>query len=237
MSHLLWPYKCDFYSFVWFTKEEREDEIDFTEYPIIPNRIFMFSPGQIHNKAYLIDSGGYMLLFNKIVAAQLGLNFNLPYVDISAEHVPLLKLVVENTIQKKPGSNVEIDLLYIYSLIVDEIDDESLASAGMNILFDDFKELVLTRDMKIQSMNQYADTLHISLTTLNDICRFFAGSSAKQFLLDFKIAEGKRLLINSLLNISDIAYRLGFEDASYFARIFKKKTSLSPSAFLGKYRK
>lgn len=237
LSHLVWPHKCDFYSLVWFTEGGGVNVIDSTEYLIIPNRIFLISPRQIQNNAYLSDAGGYILLFDKIVAAQIGINFNLPYVDISPEHVLLLKLAVENTIRKKPGSNIEIDLLYIYSLIVDEIDDESLVPARMNILFGDFKELVLTHDVKIQSMDQYADTLHISLTTLNDLCRFFVGSSAKQFLLDFKIAEAKRLLINSQLNISDIAYRLGFEDASYFARIFKKKTSLSPSVFLGKYRK
>jgi len=99
---------------------------------------------------------------------------------------------------------------------------------GMNTLFREFKELILTNNLRIHSIDQYADTLHISLAPLNDICRNFVVSSAKQFLLDIKITEAKCLLIYNRLNVSDITCRLGFEDASYFARIFKKKTTLSP---------
>lgn len=237
LSHLVWPHKYDFYSIIWFTQGCGLNVIDFTEYAILPNRMFLISPEQIHNWAYQSGTEGYMLMFDKVVATQLDIDFMSPYVDVSADRVLLLKSVVENIIHKKPDSNIEIDLLYFYSLIVDTTDDGNFDQVGTNTLFREFKELVLTNSLKIQSMNQYADTLHISLASLNDICQNFAGSSAKQLLLDIKIVEAKRLLIYSCLNVSDIAYRLGFEDASYFARIFKKKTSLSPSVFLGKYRK
>lgn len=235
--HLVWPHRCDFYSIIWFTEGCGFNVIDFTEYAILPNRMFLISPEQIHNWTYQSGAEGYMLMFDKVVAAQLSIDFRSPYVDISADHVSLLKLVVENAIHKKPDSNIEIDLLYFYSLIVDAVDGESFGSIGMNNLFREFKELILANSLKMQSMDQYADTLHIPLSYLNDICQNFAGSSAKQLLLDIKIVEAKRLLIYSRLNVSDIAYHLGFEDASYFARIFKKKTALSPSVFSIKYRK
>ncbi|MBA4057099.1 MAG: AraC family transcriptional regulator, partial [Marivirga sp.] len=45
----------------------------------------------------------------------------------------------------------------------------------------------------------------------------------------------RRLLLYSKLNNSEIAYKLGFEDTSYFSRIFKKKTHLSPTTFRQKY--
>jgi AraC-like DNA-binding protein len=61
------------------------------------------------------------------------------------------------------------------------------------------------------------------------------GITAKQFQLDLKITEAKRLLIYSSLNASEIAYQIGFEDVSYFSRIFKKKTGLSPTNFKEKY--
>ena len=237
ISCLVWPHKCDFYSIIWFTEGYGFNVIDFTEYAIIPNRLFLISPEQIHNWFYESDAGGYMLVFDKVVAAQLGIDFISPYADIAADRVPLLKSVVENAMNKKTEANIEIDLLYFYSLVADEMVDENFDLGGMNTLFREFKELILTNHQKIQSMDQYADSLHVSLASLNGICQSFAGSSAKQFLLDIKIVEAKRLLIYSRLNVSAIAYRLGFEDASYFARIFKKKTTLSPSVFLGKYRK
>ncbi|GAB6013341.1 helix-turn-helix domain-containing protein [Viscerimonas tarda] len=57
------------------------------------------------------------------------------------------------------------------------------------------------------------------------------------YLLDIKLTEAKRFLLYSDHNVNEIAFRLGFEDSSYFSRIFKKKTSLTPSDFLKKYRK
>ncbi|MDR1937486.1 MAG: AraC family transcriptional regulator [Tannerellaceae bacterium] len=236
-SHLVWPHKRDFYSIVWFMEGHGFKVIDFTEYIIAPNRLFLTSPEQIHNWTYHSQVRGYMLMFDKVVAAQLGIDFISPFVDMGMDDVPLLELVARNAIGKQPEANIEIDIAYFYSLIVDKIDDGNFDPGGLNMLFRAFKELILTSEQKIQSIDQYADTLHISLASLNEICRNFAGSSAKQFLLELKTAEAKRLLIYSRLNVSDIAYQLGFEDASYFARIFKKKTALAPSVFMEKYRK
>jgi transcriptional regulator len=52
-----------------------------------------------------------------------------------------------------------------------------------------------------------------------------------------KITEAKRLLLYTTLNINEIAFKLGFEDNSYFAKIFRQKTSFSPTAFQKKYLK
>lgn len=236
-THLVWPHKRAFYSIIWFIEGQGFNVIDFTKYIISPNRLLLTSPEQIYNQSNLNNVRGYILMFDKVIAIQLGINFISSYVDIRTDNIPLLKLVVENTINSKSDSNFEIDLLYFYSLIVDKIERGNLNREKMNTIFKEFKEIILTNDLKILPISQYAETLHLPLTSLNEICRKFAGSSAKQFLLDIKIMEAKRLLIYSQLSISNIAYQLGFEDASYFARIFKKKTLLSPSSFLKKYRK
>lgn len=45
------------------------------------------------------------------------------------------------------------------------------------------------------------------------------------------ILEAQRLLLHSHLNVNQIAYRLGFEDPSYFVKYFRKYTATSPTAF------
>lgn len=237
ISHWVCPYKCNFYSIIWFTEKYVPGTADFSTHTILPNRIFLISPEQIHNRSYHFNAAGYIFMFDKATAARLGIDFMLPYVDVPVIHIPLLLLVIENAIRKGADSDIEIDLLYFYSLIVDEIGSGNSDHKAMNILLGNFKKLILANDLKAQSLYQYADSLHIPLDSLNDTCHSLAGNSAKQFLMDVKISEAKRLLIYSRLNVSDIAYRLGFEDASYFSRIFKKKTTLSPSSFLEKYRK
>lgn len=234
---LYWPHKRNFYSITWFTEGNGQNIIDFTEYPIVPNRVFLSSPEQIHNQQYNNSTKGYVLMFDKAVATQLGITINSPYVDICAEKIPLLNLVIENMIRKSGVSGIEIDLSYFYSLLADKVNEEKSDQKSKSTLLSEFKELILTKNLKIQSMDQYANSLHISLSSLNDLCQKLVGSSAKQFLLELKIAEAKRLLVYSQLSISNIAYHLGFEDASYFSRIFKKKVILSPSVFLERFRR
>jgi AraC-like DNA-binding protein len=45
------------------------------------------------------------------------------------------------------------------------------------------------------------------------------------------ILEAKRLLAHTGLNVSEISYKLGFKDNSYFGRYFKKAVGLSPDRY------
>jgi AraC family transcriptional activator of pobA len=43
--------------------------------------------------------------------------------------------------------------------------------------------------------------------------------------------EAERDLLYTALSIKEIAYSLGFQDAAYFTRFFKKQAKLSPNDF------
>jgi AraC family transcriptional activator of pobA len=45
------------------------------------------------------------------------------------------------------------------------------------------------------------------------------------------VLEAKRLLYYSRLNVKEIAYELGYEDHTYFSRLFKQNTEMTPLAF------
>jgi len=57
------------------------------------------------------------------------------------------------------------------------------------------------------------------------------GTGPKQYFLRLKINNSKTLLLNTALNIKQIAEMTGFESQYYFSRIFKEKTGTSPSEF------
>ena len=46
-----------------------------------------------------------------------------------------------------------------------------------------------------------------------------------------RIEESKRLLTTSNYSIVDIAIAVGFEDQSYFSKVFKKYTGITPKQF------
>jgi AraC-like DNA-binding protein len=57
------------------------------------------------------------------------------------------------------------------------------------------------------------------------------GVTFQDFLLNFRIAEARRLLANPRMSVTDVAAAAGFPDPSYFARAFKRRTGRSPSEY------
>ena len=52
-----------------------------------------------------------------------------------------------------------------------------------------------------------------------------------------KIEEGKRLLLSTGLTVAQIAQEIGFADARYFSRLFRRETDLTPSEYRNPYFK
>ena len=57
------------------------------------------------------------------------------------------------------------------------------------------------------------------------------GLSINEFIQNVRIKKATELLINSDMNVSEIAYETGFNDPYYFSRLFKKYHNMSPSDY------
>jgi AraC-like DNA-binding protein len=58
-----------------------------------------------------------------------------------------------------------------------------------------------------------------------------SGKTALEHIHIYLISEAKNKLIGDEKSISEIAYALGFENISYFSRLFKKQVGISPNVF------
>lgn len=97
----------------------------------------------------------------------------------------------------------------------------------------DVIEYLKENKRKCLSLDEICAHFHFGKSHICHIFKSQTGIGVKQYLLDLKIEEAKRLLTSSPLNVSEISDLLSFENPQYFAKIFKKKTGVSPS----KYRK
>lgn len=80
------------------------------------------------------------------------------------------------------------------------------------------------------SVGFYADKLFKSPKTLsNNFAKL--NRSPLQIIHERIVLEAKRLLIYTDKSAKQIAYEIGFDDASHLSRLFKKHTSQSPSDF------
>lgn len=83
----------------------------------------------------------------------------------------------------------------------------------------------------LPSVQFIAGQLHISPKYLSDLLKQETGKTAIELIHIFLISEAKNLLKTAEQPVAQIAYHLGFENLSYFSRLFKQEVGISPNQF------
>jgi len=83
----------------------------------------------------------------------------------------------------------------------------------------------------LPTVNSVAENLNVTPRYLSDLLRNLLGLNTQQFIHERVIAKAKEYLGKEELSIAEIAYHLGFEHPQSFNKLFKSKTTLSPSAY------
>lgn len=81
------------------------------------------------------------------------------------------------------------------------------------------------------SLTKAASVIHLSESAF---CKYFKRTMGKTFsdyVNDLKVTHAMMLLLETDKSIQSIAYESGFENISYFNRVFLKKNKCRPSAF------
>lgn len=73
---------------------------------------------------------------------------------------------------------------------------------------------------------------HLSTQYFSRTFHRVVGSSFRDYVASKRLELAKSLLLNNpRVQIADIAYQCGYNDVSYFSRVFKKKIGISPGTF------
>lgn len=104
-------------------------------------------------------------------------------------------------------------------------------------LLHEFKKLLLTEIKNLKSPSAYALRLNVSESYLNEVVKKISGFTVSYWIRKEIIMEAKRLLYYTELTSKEIAHELGYEDHSYFGRIFAKEVGMPAIAFRRQYRK
>lgn len=81
------------------------------------------------------------------------------------------------------------------------------------------------------SPKDIADSLHLGYTWFRRMFKIHTGMSPIQYITEQRLAKSKELLANTDLSISEIAYKLSFENVSQFSNLFKSKENITASDF------
>ena len=94
-----------------------------------------------------------------------------------------------------------------------------------------FLESVFDPDRMPGTIAFYAEQAGISENYLSRLVKQSTGRSVGAWIDIVRIQRAKRLLSSTDLPVIDIAVSVGVEDQSYFSRLFRKETGITPSAF------
>ncbi|WP_116788988.1 helix-turn-helix domain-containing protein [Flavobacterium psychrotrophum] len=89
----------------------------------------------------------------------------------------------------------------------------------------------LPKENGLPSVNYLAEGLNLSPRYLSDLLKQETGKTAIDLIHIHLVTMAKNMLVTGNNNISEIAYLLGFENSSYFTRLFKKQVGLRPMEF------
>jgi AraC-like DNA-binding protein len=99
-----------------------------------------------------------------------------------------------------------------------------------------FSQMVEWYFKKYHAVSDYANILNITPKALNKRIKKANNTSPNDVIKNRIILEAKRLLVHTDLSVKEVAFKLGYDDPSYFIRFFSKQTNFPPHSFRIKYQ-
>ena len=81
------------------------------------------------------------------------------------------------------------------------------------------------------TLDDIARHVFLSRSYLSSIFKEETGDSLFAYINKVRISKSKMLLLDSAVNLVDVAGLCGFDDQSYFTKVFKKATGISPKKY------
>ncbi|WP_299112316.1 helix-turn-helix domain-containing protein [uncultured Winogradskyella sp.] len=245
------PQQVELYTFIWSHSQPIELIIDSIPLALEPNSILALTP--IQYLQYIEGENAIVYQFNRefycikdhdqevsCVGMLFFGNTNIPIIHLDTNEQQKFKTLHEVFIDElETEDNIQAEMLRMLMarfiikstrlLKAKEGVIETPKSSKVDLLRS-YNFLVEQHFKTEHSVSFYADQLFKSPKTLsNNFAKL--NRSPLQIIHQRIVLETKRLLTYTDKTAKEIAYEVGFDDASHLSRLFKKYTSQSPSEF------
>lgn len=246
-----------FYLLSWNFNNYGIQEVDFTQYEMEEDYIFLLSPVHLHRFIGTTEPKGVSLVFSDDILA---------HIDSSMQNTIRYEIFTMNAggaYCKVPNKETKEELLHLIDLINMELNNSTdvfghtarlaallllflitlkrkciwktdinkNANSQEGKIYKDFCHYVENNYRKIHIVKEYAAMMGISLTVLNYNIKKYSQTTPLKIINHRLILEAKRLIRYTPLRIKEISAELGFEDPSYFVKLFKRLTGMLPADF------
>ncbi|WP_166349696.1 helix-turn-helix domain-containing protein [Phytoactinopolyspora limicola] len=237
------PHRHDFTQIHYVTTGSGWHAVDAVRYRIEPPQVYLITRGQIHHWQGE-GVGGTQVLFRDDFLAGVGgpptVHHDL-YADGAAILHPdprqlrrlerLLGEMREEYIASERGRLLALRHLLVLLLIHCRRMSPHPPSSPRSTLYRDFLRFAQSQPSVRHTVGSCAAQLGVTPGYLNDLVRHEAGTTAGRVLRTATLNEAQRQLVQTDRSCAQIAALLGFTDASYFSRFFRRETGNTPSEF------
>ena len=243
------------YELYYLVKGERYYFIEDAIYLITPNTLVLINSGTVHRTACVRPNTSHeriLLIFNgdfiqptlsKLGVPPLSDLFRIPVIQFAPADQELLQklfhdIITEQTLkQASYHAAIKLKILELLLLISrhNAFPASSIASAGL--ISEKHKKVneaifyIKEHFMEPLSLQMIADSVFVSRGYLSNIFNETTGMKLTDYINIQRINYAKTLLYSSSANITDIAEKCGYDSITYFERIFKQLTGVTPLKF------
>ena len=182
-----------------------------------------------HFKESLTTATDANFIEEKVVRYELPESFASPIIRIRSIGSTLLKQCVDEFMTKRElyrECSAALLKLYLTELLRDEATGghSELVRGVIEFIKENYADSTLTNDEIAKCFGYHP--YHIS-----KLMRSATGMPLKQYLLYYRVQIAKGLLIKGNAEVEEVAWKSGFGSSSYFIKIFRESTGLTPKKY------
>lgn len=248
-------HRDDHYIFFLQEKGDNRMMLDFKEVKIKGSVLFCVLPGQVHHS--IISAGDTSAWYLAMDASLVGDSYRsvfeqqlsqLPPVRLKhddLERIGRCLQVLETEYRQTDNSPLQQQVIRSLADAVvgmfalayaPAVTGEQPAGRRPALITRQFKSLLQISYKVMKNPSAYASALNISPSYLNEAVRQTTGMPVSYWIHQEIIMEAKRMLYYTDVTVKEIAYALGYDDHTYFSRLFHKTAGMSALAFRKKHR-
>ncbi|MBG8555589.1 AraC family transcriptional regulator [Hymenobacter guriensis] len=244
------PSRATGHSLVYVTSGQARMSIGNDSYTVGPHEMLIARAGQVYSFEPGDMNTGFVCHFHDAILlgqaapadAQVPFDFlhfwGRPVIELPAQTAEFVgqllhRLLVEYTTHglTYPAVVRAYLLALLHELNRAHSTDEPAPLTAAAALTNHFKHLVASSLKTTHRVRDYAEWLNISPNHLSKCVRRVTGKSPARWIEESIVLEAKVLLFQSKWSVGEVGAAVGIEDASYFSRLFRKHTGLTPLAF------
>lgn len=247
-------HRDDHYIFAIMEKGACQMTVDFTLFEAKDSALFYVLPGQVHHGAVTNNITGWFVAldaayipeaYRKVFESDILRQYPL---SLSAAQLTGIKdclLLMHNHYQQAAETVFYRPILHSLAATLTGIIAACYLEKETAGKQPNSRPLLITRQFKAMLRQQYitqkspaayAEALHLSLSYLNECVKSITGFSVTYWIQDEIMLEARRLLFYTEMNVKEIAFALGYDDHTYFSRLFTKAVGMPAGQFRRQYR-